>query len=352
MRTSTLPAETGLPIFTTGSKSLGWLGLLFLMAVLGWCVGTLLYTYFYLRLYSTDVAAGQFALAGTARAGAGVWRHSVRCRRLRCGLVCLAPRAASGQHDRSWPWHAFCRRLFLDAAFRIMLNGLQFSPQTNAYGSVFYLLSWAVDVLVLIGLSLAAAALLRLWRETEHWRVFLKLAHANDSPLQLFRRRDGQHHLCHAIFVSPLHLKLKDSMRPPAQRISDVSRASLWFGLFGGAIAWTIHFMSAYAVAEFGCVGKVGERIYWNISLVAWLELALTALALLVAAAATAVAYRSQRRLLSSAPTRVSHAKQNDTRLAQACSPAAFSLSSYCSKAFRSSSTCAVAEFIMLADRR
>src|SRR5690606_19108040 len=52
MRTSTLPEETGLPIFTTGSKSLGWLGLLLVTIVLGWCFGTLLYTYFYLRLYS------------------------------------------------------------------------------------------------------------------------------------------------------------------------------------------------------------------------------------------------------------------------------------------------------------
>jgi hypothetical protein len=36
MRTSTLPQETGLPIFTTGSKSLGWLGLFFAMLVLAW----------------------------------------------------------------------------------------------------------------------------------------------------------------------------------------------------------------------------------------------------------------------------------------------------------------------------
>ena len=79
-----------------------------------------------------------------------------------------------------------------------------------------------------------------------------------------------------------------------------VSRVSLWFGLFGGAIAWTIHLMSAYAVAEFGCVGSLGERSYWYISHVAWLELALTAAGLLVAAAATVVAYRNQRPLISS----------------------------------------------------
>jgi hypothetical protein len=79
-----------------------------------------------------------------------------------------------------------------------------------------------------------------------------------------------------------------------------VSRVSLWSGLFGGAIAWTIHFMSAYVVAEFGCAGSFGDRSYGNISFVAWLELILTAAAVVVAAGSTAVAYRSELRLLSS----------------------------------------------------
>ena len=83
---------------------------------------------------------------------------------------------------------------------------------------------------------------------------------------------------------------------------NDVSIVSLWFGLLGGAIAWAIHFMSAYVIAEFGCVGRLGERIYWNISLVAWLELILTATGVLVAATATAVAYRNQLRSLLDAP--------------------------------------------------
>ena len=78
-----------------------------------------------------------------------------------------------------------------------------------------------------------------------------------------------------------------------------VSRARLWFGLLGGAIAWTIHFMSVYVVAEFGCVAGLGERSYWDISLVAWLELVLTVAAALAAAVSTAVAYSSELRLPS-----------------------------------------------------
>jgi hypothetical protein len=79
----------------------------------------------------------------------------------------------------------------------------------------------------------------------------------------------------------------------------EVSRGALWFGLFGGALAWTAHLMFAYAAAEFGCVGRLGERGYLGVSAVAWLVLALTAAATLASAAATAVAYRSPRRLQS-----------------------------------------------------
>ena len=55
------------------------------------------------------------------------------------------------------------------------LSNMEFSPQANAYGSVFFVLSWAMDVLVLIGLGMAGTALVRAWREREHWRTFLAL---------------------------------------------------------------------------------------------------------------------------------------------------------------------------------
>ncbi len=82
-----------------------------------------------------------------------------------------------------------------------------------------------------------------------------------------------------------------------------ISRGSLWFGLLGGAIVWTIHFMLAFGIAEFGCVSGLGQRRYGGISLVAWLELAITAAAFSIAMAATAVAYRNQGRLNSQAPS-------------------------------------------------
>ena len=84
-----------------------------------------------------------------------------------------------------------------------------------------------------------------------------------------------------------------------AARKIEVSRRALWFGLFGGAVAWTAHLMFAYGVAEFGCVGRLGEHGSLGISMVAWLEVGLTVATTMAAAAATVVAYRSHRRLRS-----------------------------------------------------
>jgi hypothetical protein len=85
-----------------------------------------------------------------------------------------------------------------------------------------------------------------------------------------------------------------------AQQKVEVGRNALWFGLLGGAIAWTFHLLFAYGAAEFGCVGQSGERSYAGISLVAWLELALTVTTAICSAVAAAVAYRIHKRLQQS----------------------------------------------------
>jgi cytochrome c oxidase subunit I+III len=173
MRTSTLPEETGLPIFTTGSNSLGWLGMLFLLAVLGWCFGTLLYSYFYLRLYSAEWPQGGLPMPGL----------------LLPGMLYAAIPLAAGAFG--WAWYAFrrgnkrhcmfalaagCAVMGLFLALHVVhLGRVGFTPQTNAYGSIVFVLSWAVDVLVLIGLGLAGTALARAWQEVEHWRLYLAL---------------------------------------------------------------------------------------------------------------------------------------------------------------------------------
>lgn len=60
----------------------------------------------------------------------------------------------------------------------------------------------------------------------------------------------------------------------------EVSDLRLWFGVLGGAIAWLIHLLLAYGIAEFGCVSGLGERHWLGVSMVAWLEAVLSILSL------------------------------------------------------------------------
>lgn len=81
-----------------------------------------------------------------------------------------------------------------------------------------------------------------------------------------------------------------------------VRRRPLWFGLIGGAIAWTLHLMFAYVIAEFGCVSEFGQRRYLDWSLVTWLELLLTVVTTVVGLAATLIAYRAYSGLRTEEP--------------------------------------------------
>lgn len=173
MRTSTLPQETELPIFVTGSKSLGWLGLMFLLAVLGWALGTLFYSYFYLWLYSPEwpqgglplpayVLPGLVYFAIPLSAAAGAWAQ-VSFRR-------------GSKRACAWGLTTGSVLLVLFLALHVYhLAQIEFTPQTNAYGSIFFVLSWAMDLVALIGVGLASTALVRIRLESEHWQLYLKL---------------------------------------------------------------------------------------------------------------------------------------------------------------------------------
>jgi hypothetical protein len=84
-------------------------------------------------------------------------------------------------------------------------------------------------------------------------------------------------------------------------RLADeVARWRLWVGLLGGAIAWTIHLLVAYAVAEFGCVSQTFRDVrFLGITGVAWLILGISAFTLVLAVVATMIARRSERVLLA-----------------------------------------------------
>jgi heme/copper-type cytochrome/quinol oxidase subunit 3 len=173
MRQSTLPAETGMPIVTTGTKTLGWLGMAFLLAVLAWVFITLYYVYFYLRLYSPQWPQNELPLPSLPLAGAAFALLPVAA-----VFAALAWRWVR----RGGRWNvrlALAASCALAAAFFVLLVieqlGLSFAPHTNAYGSIFYVLSWTVATVVFIGFMLAAVGLIRTWHFAEEWQFYIGL---------------------------------------------------------------------------------------------------------------------------------------------------------------------------------
>lgn len=72
----------------------------------------------------------------------------------------------------------------------------------------------------------------------------------------------------------------------------------LWFGVLGSAIAWLLHLLLCYGIAEFGCVSPFREVRLAGLTGVTWLEIGASLLSLLLAAVATWTAQRSRRQLL------------------------------------------------------
>jgi preprotein translocase subunit SecG len=75
------------------------------------------------------------------------------------------------------------------------------------------------------------------------------------------------------------------------------TKAALWFGFLGGALAWTAHLLLAYFFSEFGCVGNLHERYVLGLMAPTAMIALLSALLLLVAALATLVSYRVAKQM-------------------------------------------------------
>lgn len=74
-----------------------------------------------------------------------------------------------------------------------------------------------------------------------------------------------------------------------------VSQRSLWIGLLGGAVAWFVRFLLAYAISEWRCAFSDREAIFLSLTTTAWVLLGVSAVLLALAVAATLIAYRAQR---------------------------------------------------------
>lgn len=70
------------------------------------------------------------------------------------------------------------------------------------------------------------------------------------------------------------------------------NRWKLRFALLGGAVAWTLHLLVCYAVAEFGVLSGFVEKSWAGLDAVSWLLLGWSAAMLALAALATRSATR------------------------------------------------------------
>jgi hypothetical protein len=163
----------GLPVFMHGSGSTAWWGMLCLITILAMMVITLVFCYYYLWLFSTrwpqdDLPFPELLLSGTAFGvllfagilmGLAKWAVKLQSRTIGLGLVAGAVLGAVG---------------FL-TLFSMELASLPFTPQANAYGSIFYLIGWFLLAIVLVATLLAAVAWFRLKAETDWKHPFIYL---------------------------------------------------------------------------------------------------------------------------------------------------------------------------------
>jgi len=73
---------------------------------------------------------------------------------------------------------------------------------------------------------------------------------------------------------------------------ASTKRFLLWSCLWGGGVAWLLHFLAIWICAEFGCISGLGVPGMLGISRVAWLVLVLTVVFLMPAGLAFYASWR------------------------------------------------------------
>ncbi len=74
-----------------------------------------------------------------------------------------------------------------------------------------------------------------------------------------------------------------------------IGRGRVWLALWGGGAAWLAHFLTIWALAEFGCQTALARPGPLGVSPVAWLIVGATVVAAALAAGATVLAWRTER---------------------------------------------------------
>jgi cytochrome c oxidase subunit I+III len=184
LRTSDVGTRAGLPILVTGSRSLSWWGMINTLAILGTALVAIIYSYFYIRLYSQQWPQGSapspeiipFAISyGLLGLSAPVLHFANHC--FRTGKSTLIQ---------------FALGTILLLALAFLASGLYalldygVSPRESAYGSLFYLLSSYPWLLATIGMAFILNAQVRLWTDHSDREGFMALQMQITSMLWYF----------------------------------------------------------------------------------------------------------------------------------------------------------------------
>lgn len=76
-----------------------------------------------------------------------------------------------------------------------------------------------------------------------------------------------------------------------------ITRTRLWFSQLGGAVAWMIHLMGCYAIAEFGCASRFSAVHWLGITGTSWILIAVSLVLCGVSAVAALAGRRSEAAL-------------------------------------------------------
>lgn len=161
---SDIQQRTGLTVFPTGTLSVGWWGMLGLITIMASSLGALLYSYFYIRLFSPQWPQGELPLPAWGLASA------VFALLLIAGGLQAWGLKAFSKNQRRRAQVLFSSALVLSIAFvsclGVELAMQDFSPQANAYASLFFTLTGTSGIFALICVFLLVASVARLWRES------------------------------------------------------------------------------------------------------------------------------------------------------------------------------------------
>ncbi len=162
LRASRVDDRAQLPLFTTGSDAPVWWGGLLFVTIAATVFVVLFFSYFYIRLYSAEWPQGNLPvpeLTWSTAALAVLFGSALPLGWGRWQLRRARPEGFTYGLTASW-----LLGLLFVALKGVGLRRLDFSPQVNAYGSLFWVIEGLLGVFVLVGLTLGGVTLYRMYR--------------------------------------------------------------------------------------------------------------------------------------------------------------------------------------------